>query len=178
MRSFTPYKTSKKFSSHLNSIKSVTPSSISKLSGVLTAPAKDLNSFYQCSSGKTGEIVSFKFDGEDIVRRSKLRRRAKVRVRSEKKLELKGNSPDVNRCLRYIEFKNYHETRFRRKKAFNDKNSPRLISSFKGKGPAAEENKGDLGRKEDSFATCTVYSRPALTYLEKLFRLNQVSIFN
>lgn len=179
MNTFYVKKTTKKVPTQIKPIKSVTPSSLSKLSGILTTPAKNLYNIFQYSSGKTREIINFTFDDEDTIKSNKkLQYRVKVRVKSEKKLESKKALPEDGRCLRYIEFKNYHETRFRKKNAFIDKYTPTFIGNFKGKRPASEENKGDLGRREDLFAPSTVYSRPALTYLEKLFRLNQVSIFN
>lgn len=178
MNSFSPYKTSKSNASQIKSFKSVTPNSLSKLSTILNSPVNNQCNIFNYSPIKVNNIINFTFDSNDRPRTPKKTAKIKKCIKSEKIFIPRKLPTEPNRNLKYTEFKSYHETSLKKKSKFLIKNKPSLFTTIKIKRPETEEHKKDMEKKEDSFAAYTIYDKPALTYLEKLFRLNQVSIFN
>lgn len=178
MNSFSPFKTPKSLPSQVKSFKSVTPNSLSKLSTILNSPVNNQCNIFNYSPAKVKDIINFTFDNGDKPSTPRKGLKIKKIVKSEKKFIPKKLPTEPNRNLKYTEFKSYHESSFKQKCKFIRKNKPSLFTAIKIKRPETEENKKEMEKKEDVFAPYTIYAKPALTYLEKLFRLNQVSIFS
>jgi hypothetical protein len=90
--------------------------------------------------------------------------------------------------LRYSEYKHYHYKtsdlkatkafRFLPKKPFKSfKPEPKSLKPLQSHEKGSKTIQEDLYTKEDTFLKNTIYSKPALTYGDKLYRLAQVSLF-
>ena len=91
-----------------------------------------------------------------------------------------------NSNIKYSEFKDFHFSSYKQK---NEPTRLNFFSSYYKKNASnakfkhpeidrKEKNNFELHNIEDTFLKNTMYSKPAKTYGEKLFRLNQVSIFS
>jgi hypothetical protein len=162
-------------------MKLATPNSLSKLSSYLTSCSSDQKSFDPSTSLKRSEILNYS-SAKDHISRS---RSKKVQVRVIDLSENSPNSKSENHSpekklsdLNYSEFKTYHLTGTKRRGSFLMKRPKSLIGSFRYKKPVLEPVKVEVEVEDTRFIQNVIYRKPALTYPEKLFRLNQVSIFN
>lgn len=163
------------------SMKSVTPHSLSKLSSYLTTCSSENQSFNPNSSIKKSQILNFSSD-KAFISRSKSK---KVRVQTAKLIEShivihkESLTPDKRSLiLNYSEFKDYHLQGSKRRSSFIVKKPNSLFTTFKYKKPVLEPVKIEPEVEDERFIKNVIYKKPAMTYPEKLFRLNQVSIFN
>ena len=89
----------------------------------------------------------------------------------------KINSKSVQKAVCYKDFKNLHHGVSEVQKKFIIKNFNIKARIQKIMKMIAEPRVQEPAQPEDSFLINTVYEKPALTFEEKLFRLQQVSIF-
>ena len=169
----------KKKDLYLKSFKSVTPDSLSRLSDLYkdssSAFAKSpIPSIFPNKQKKTLKRLSLPFKPKEPQCQTPF-------VTSCNTQESRFYSTNT---IKYSDFRDYHlnSTKTKEKNQNNgilSTEKPRKKSFFMKRRPSSDDKnkKSYTDFEPDNFLKKTVYSKPALTYADKLYRLNQISIF-